>query len=38
MRVKASKGATLHFRVAGPDEARALDAVLALVRDKFGEE
>jgi phosphocarrier protein HPr len=38
MRVKASKGATLYFRVSGPDEADALDAVLALVRDKFGEE
>jgi len=38
MRVKAPKGATLHFRVSGQDEATALDAVLALVRDKFGEE
>ena len=38
MRVKAPRGATLHFRVSGEDEATALDAVLALVRDRFGEE
>jgi phosphocarrier protein len=37
MRVKASQGATLHFRVAGPDGRAALTAVLALVHDGFGE-
>ena len=37
MRVKAPQGATLHFRVAGPDGKAALAAVLALVRDGFGE-
>lgn len=38
MRIKAGKGTTLHFRTTGPDAGGALDAVLALVRDKFGEE
>jgi phosphocarrier protein HPr len=38
MRVKAPKGSSLHFRVAGPDEAEALAALLDLVRGKFGEE
>ena len=37
MRVKAPQGATLHFRVAGPDGEAALAAVLALVHDGFGE-
>lgn len=37
MRVKAPQGATLHFRVTGPDGDAALAAVLALVRDGFGE-
>jgi phosphocarrier protein HPr len=37
MRVKAPQGATLHFRVAGPDGKAALAAVLALVHDGFGE-
>jgi phosphocarrier protein HPr len=37
MRVKASQGATLHFRVTGPDGEAALAAMLALVRDGFGE-
>ena len=37
MRVKAPQGATLHFRVAGPDGKAALAAVLALVNDGFGE-
>jgi phosphocarrier protein len=37
MRVKAPQGATLHFRVTGPDGEAALAAVLALVRDGFGE-
>jgi len=37
MRVKAPQGATLHFRVTGPDGTAALAAVLALVHDGFGE-
>ena len=37
MRVKAPQGATLHFRVTGPDSEAALAAMLALVRDGFGE-
>jgi phosphocarrier protein HPr len=37
MRVKAPQGATLHFRVTGPDGEAALAAVLALVHDSFGE-
>ena len=38
MRVKAPKGTTLYFRTQGEDAAAALDAVIGLVRDKFGEE
>jgi phosphocarrier protein HPr len=38
MRVKAPQGATLHFRVAGPDGEAALAAMLALVNDGFGED
>ena len=37
MRVKAPKGATLHFRVTGADGEAALAAMLALVNDGFGE-
>ena len=37
MRVKAPQGATLHFRVSGPDGEAALAAMLALVHDGFGE-
>ena len=37
MRVKAPQGATLHFRVTGADGDTALAAMLALVRDGFGE-
>jgi phosphocarrier protein HPr len=37
MRVKAPQGATLYFRVTGPDGEAALAAVLALVQDGFGE-
>jgi phosphocarrier protein HPr len=37
MRVKAPQGATLYFRVSGPDSEAALAAVLALVHDGFGE-
>jgi phosphocarrier protein HPr len=37
MRVKAPQGATLHFRITGPDGEAALAAMLALVHDGFGE-
>jgi phosphocarrier protein HPr len=37
MRVKAPQGATLYFRVTGPDGEAALAAILALVHDGFGE-
>jgi phosphocarrier protein HPr len=37
MRVKAPQGATLYFRVTGPDGEAALAAMLALVHDGFGE-
>jgi phosphocarrier protein HPr len=37
MRVKAPKGATLHFRVTGADAEAALAAMVALVNDGFGE-
>jgi len=37
MRVKAPQGATLHFRVTGPDGEAALASLLALVHDGFGE-
>lgn len=38
MRVKALKGETLHFRASGADASQALDALVDLVRRKFGEE
>lgn len=38
MRVKAPKGATLHFRTEGQDAEGALRAVVDLVAQKFGEE
>jgi phosphocarrier protein len=37
MRVKASKGTTLHFRVAGADAKEALAALLDLVERRFDE-
>lgn len=37
MRVKAPQGATLYFRITGPDGEAALAAMLALVHDGFGE-
>ena len=37
MRMKAPQGATVHFRVKGPDGEAALAAMLALVHDGFGE-
>jgi phosphocarrier protein HPr len=38
MRVKAPKGATLHFRGAGPDARVALRELVSLVERKFDEE
>ena len=37
MRMKAPQGATVYFRVKGPDGETALAAMLALVHDGFGE-
>jgi len=37
MRMKAPRGATVYFRVKGPDGEAALAAMLALVHDGFGE-
>ena len=37
MRARAAAGATLRFRVAGPDAEAALAAMLALVESGFGE-
>jgi phosphocarrier protein HPr len=38
MRVKAPKGATLHFRAFGPDADEALNQLVSLVERKFDEE
>lgn len=38
MRMKASRGETLHFRVAGADAAEALAALLGLVARRFDED
>ena len=38
MRVKASKGAFLHFRAAGVDAAAAIASVVDLVERRFDEE
>ncbi len=38
MRMRAPKGATIHFAVSGPDDEAALAAMLALIEDRFGEE
>lgn len=38
MRVKAPKGSFLHFRAVGPDAEAALNAMVAIVASKFGEE
>jgi phosphocarrier protein HPr len=38
MRVKAPKGATLHFRGTGPDALLALSELVSLVERKFDEE
>ena len=38
MRVKAPKGATLHFRALGPDADEAVKQLVSLVERKFDEE
>ena len=38
MRVKAPKGAVLHFRTVGADADAALQAMVDLVAQKFGED
>lgn len=38
MRVKASKGETLHFRATGDDARQALDELVGLVQRRFDEE
>lgn len=38
MRVKAPQGAVVHFRAVGEDAAAAVDALVRLVHDRFGEE
>jgi phosphocarrier protein HPr len=38
MRVKASKGETLHFRASGNDARQALDELVGLVQRRFDEE
>jgi phosphocarrier protein HPr len=38
MRVKAPKGATLHFRALGPDASEAIRELVWLVERKFDEE
>ena len=38
MRVKAPKGSVLHFRTDGGDAEGALQAIIALVAEKFGED
>ena len=37
MMLAAGKGATIVVETAGPDEQAALDALLKLIADKFGE-
>ena len=37
MMLAAAKGSTIHLETEGEDEAAAMDALLALINDKFGE-
>ncbi len=37
MMLAASKGTELKLRIDGPDEKEAMDAIVALIEDKFGE-
>ncbi|MEO6147344.1 MAG: HPr family phosphocarrier protein [Sulfuriferula sp.] len=37
MMLAAAKGSTINLEIEGEDEAVAMDALLALINDKFGE-
>ncbi len=37
MMLAAAKGSRIFLETDGPDEAQALDAIVALIRDRFGE-
>lgn len=37
MMLAASKGTTVHVQTSGNDEKAAMDALLALINDRFGE-
>lgn len=37
MMLAAAKGCTINLEIEGEDEAAAMDALLALINDKFGE-
>jgi phosphocarrier protein HPr len=37
MMLAAAKGTTIEFEIDGPDEQAAMDAIVALINDKFGE-
>jgi len=37
MMLAAAKGTQIHLETSGPDEEAALDALVALIDDKFGE-
>ncbi len=38
MMLAAGKGTNIEFEIDGPDEQAAMDAIVALIKDKFGEE
>ena len=37
MMLAAARGTTIHLETQGPDEQEAMDALVALIEDKFGE-
>jgi len=37
MMLAAAKGTNIEFEIDGPDEQAAMDAIVALIDDKFGE-
>ena len=37
MMLAAAKGANIEFEIDGPDEQAAMDAIMALINDNFGE-
>ena len=37
MMLAASKGSTIHLEIEGPDESEAMQALVALIGDRFGE-